>query len=413
MNIQIPSARPLLGLDAALADAARRIQLTPTKHAKATANFEALCSYIDRPSSALHGRVLACYGSGSFGTGTAIATSVSRDQHDVDAVVELDIAANTDPAEILTLTFTAINGEPGSRYYGKVKQNSRCITVTYDDGVSVDLMPVARLGIQPEHASHAFHLNKERGEKYHKPVDPYDFKVHFNQHVAEDRQFAEAFRRQAVLAEDSAYVSKAETEPLPDVVPLEQKSPLVVAIQLIKRYRDIRFRHRPGQRKPPSVVINAIALELSIPVGAFVDVLIALASHLRQRIVEADRVSMKLEVVNPAWQPDVFTDRWPESTVTQRLFVQDLDHFVTVLSELKRRPEPEKIKEAFEDLFGETVANYAIEKHFEVLAKDSAAGRLSVGKKGFVTGATIAASAMSSITPVRANTNFGGDQLPE
>lgn len=413
MNIQVPAARPLLGLDAALVDAARRIQLSPTKHAKATSNFEALCGYVDRPDSPLHGKVIGCFGSGSFGTGTAIAISVSRNQHDVDAVVELNVRHDNDPEDILSLLYEAINGEKGSRYHGKVRRNSRCITVAYEDGVTVDLMPVARLGIQPERASNAFHWNYEQNEKYHKPVDPYDFREYFNKQVSEDRLFVEAFQRQAVLAQDSEFVLKADTEPLPAAVPIEQKSPLVVAIQLLKRYRDIRHRARPGLRKPPSVMLNALALDFVLPTSSFVEVVLGLAAHIRGKLVTAQRAKEKIVVKNPAWQFDIFTDRWPESLDAQQAFILDLDNFINTLTELHRFPTQENIQRQFKHLFGETVADYATSKHYEALAKEAASGKLSVGAKGVVLGSATATATVKSITPVRANTNFGGGALPE
>jgi hypothetical protein len=58
--------------------------------------------------------------------------------------------------------------EEGSRYHGMVTQNSRCVTVKYDDGTTIDLMPVARIAGQPERAGHLFHFKKETGETAHK-----------------------------------------------------------------------------------------------------------------------------------------------------------------------------------------------------------------------------------------------------
>ena len=69
---------------------------------------------------------------------------------------------------ILGLLYEAINGEEGSRYHGMVTQNSRCVTVKYDDGTTIDLMPVARIAGQPERAGHLFHFKKETGETAHK-----------------------------------------------------------------------------------------------------------------------------------------------------------------------------------------------------------------------------------------------------
>src|SRR2546421_355097 len=87
-----------------------------------------------REGSPLEGLVTECYPSGSFATGTAIASRVAKDQHDVDVVMEIDVAADAAPSIMLEALFNAINGEPGSRYHGKVTQNSRCVTVEYGDG---------------------------------------------------------------------------------------------------------------------------------------------------------------------------------------------------------------------------------------------------------------------------------------
>jgi hypothetical protein len=173
MNVAYPGAWPKISeVDALLMDVARRIQLNKSKHETAETNFRALCQHVDREGSPLHKKVLECYPSGSFATGTAIASRVAKNQHDVDVVIELDVPPNSSPKVMLGLLFEAINGEPGSRYYGMVTQNSRCVTVKYGDGTTVDLMPVAQLAGQPERAGHLFHYKKETGETFHKPVNP-------------------------------------------------------------------------------------------------------------------------------------------------------------------------------------------------------------------------------------------------
>src|SRR4051794_30642565 len=112
MNVVYPGQWPQISeADALLMDVARRIQLTKTKHDIAERNFRALCEYVDREGSPLHNRVVECYPSGSFATGTAIASRVAKNQHDVDVVIELDVDPNSPPATILGLLLEAINGE--------------------------------------------------------------------------------------------------------------------------------------------------------------------------------------------------------------------------------------------------------------------------------------------------------------
>jgi hypothetical protein len=411
--LNAPFSLALTDVDSALIECARRVQLSPSKHNSATQHYEALCSYVDRDESPLHGLVLGCFGAGSFGTGTATATSVSRDQHDVDVVIELNISSDTQPDTVLTTLYDAINGEPGTRYHGKVTRNSRCVTVEYEDGVKVDLMPVARLNIYPERASNLFHWRPEKSEAYHKPVNPYDFREEFNSRVAQDRLFFEAFQRQAALAQDSAYLlEKADAEPFPEIIPLEQKSPLVVAIQLIKRFRDIRYRSRKGPRKPPSIAINAIAIDMKIEGLAFADIVVGLAERIRQKIVDADRLSLKISVANPAWEQDIFTDRWPESLDAQRLFAADLRELSSALINLKRATSDADVLEILTSLFGENVANVAIEKRFLSKAKAATLGGAGIGAGGTIL-STVTSPAVAKVTAIPKNTSFGGGVLDD
>jgi hypothetical protein len=174
MNIAAPQNWPQISeADALLIYVADRIQLSRTQHETADRNFRALCRHVDREGSPLHGKVLECYPGGSFATGTAIVSKVKANQHDVDVVIELDVDPNAPPKEVLRLLFEAINGEEGSRYHGKVTLNSRCVTVEYEDGTTVDLMPVARFAGGPLRAGYLFNHKKETGESYHKPVNPW------------------------------------------------------------------------------------------------------------------------------------------------------------------------------------------------------------------------------------------------
>jgi hypothetical protein len=221
--------------DALMMDVGRRIQLSKTKHAVAEQNFGALCRYVDREGSPLEGKVIECYPSGSFATGTAIVSRVAKNQHDVDVVMEINASPRAPPSEILQMLYQAINGEPGTRYHDMIRQNSRWITVTYEDGATVDLMPVARIA-GPDRAA----------------VNPWGWAKYFNDRIEFDRNFYEMFKGRQVLAEDRM-VEEAETQPLPEHVPLEEKSPRTIAIQLLKRNRDVAFRstERRALRKPP------------------------------------------------------------------------------------------------------------------------------------------------------------------
>lgn len=396
--------------DAMLMDIARRVQISPTKQSEAEQHFQALCAYVDRVGSPLEGMVIACYPGGSFATGTAIASSVSKDQHDVDVVMELDIDASSDPKRTLGLLYEAINSVPGSRYYGRVKLNSRCVTVHYDDGVHVDLMPIARLVATPEKAGNLFHSKPQSGESYHKQVNPWGFAEHFNGQTAYDPVFAAMFEARSMA--DSGVLAKADVEPLPAQVPLTEKSARVVALQLIKRNRDVRFRNR-SKRKPPSIVLSALALEVA-PTGlGLLEEVVSISMHIARRLQERSVQNLCIEVRNPSFGPDIFTDRWPQNPGNQNEFVRDLEYLVRQLARL--RSENISITESkaiLDDLFGETPAKYAINEIMERSRREMEKGAMRFGPTGRVHAVAAAAIAAKSTT-ARASTNMGGGWLPD
>lgn len=397
--------------DAMLMDVARRVQLSPTKHDEAQQHFEALCSYVDREGSPLQDKVIACYPGGSFATGTAIASSVSKDQHDVDVVMELDVPASSDPETILNLLFDAINGQPGSRYHGRVTRNSRCVTVEYDDGVRVDLMPISRLTAAPEKAGHLFHFKRQPLESYHKPVNPWGFADHFNSQTAYDPVFAAIFESRSMA--DGRTVAKADVDPLPERVPLSEKAARVVALQLIKRNRDVRFRNR-SQRKPPSVVLAAMALEVGPSGAGLLEEIISISAHIAQRLEERSGDNLCIDVRNPAYVPDVFTDRWPQNLADQNEYIRDLQYLIRQLARL--RTENVSLTETntiLDDLFGETAAKYAISEHMERSRRSMHKGTMQFGPTGRVHAGVTAAAIATNCTPARASTNMGGEWLPD
>lgn len=397
--------------DALLMDVARRVQLSPTKHGEAEKHYHALCNWVDRSGSPLEGKVVTCYPGGSFATGTAIASRVKKDQHDVDVTIELNISPSSDPATILDLLFKAINGEEGTRYHGMVTRNSRCVTVTYDDGVRVDLMPIARLAGHPERAGHLFHWREENAESYHKPVNPWGFADLFNRETTFDPVFAAMFDARG-LTMDGAF-AKAETEPLPEQVPLSEKSARVVALQLIKRNRDVRYRHRQG-RKPPSVVLAALALEVAPTGGGLADEMISIASHISTRLRDEGRSGRLLTVTNPSYVPDVFTDRWPAKLDEQSLYVQDLAH---LSRQLRRLQEAEisltEMKLILDDLFGETAASFALDELLTRSQAEAEKGALRFGSTGRIVTAAASTVILAISTPARASTQMGGGCIPD
>jgi hypothetical protein len=135
VNIAHPGPWPTIAdYDAMLMDVARRIQLTKTKHELAETNFRALCDYVDREGSPLENKVIECYPSGSFATGTAIASRVAKDQHDVDVVMEIDVPANTAPSVMLGASSRRLTANRAAGTMGKSRRTAGALPLSMVTG---------------------------------------------------------------------------------------------------------------------------------------------------------------------------------------------------------------------------------------------------------------------------------------
>jgi len=247
-------------------------------------------------------------------------------------------------------------------------------------------------------------------------VNPWAFADEFNRRVEFDPKFYDLFRGRRLLVEGDV-LAKAETQPMPDHARLEEKSPRVVAIQLIKRARDVAFRIRDRRlRKPPSIVIAAIALDAGPVNPRLIDEVISVAGAVRLKLRERTNQRGTVQVFNPAYSPDEFTDRWPENYDTQSLYDADLRRLIVELYRL--RNESLSIAEKTELLkrvFGESVASYAIDSYLDARRHEMEAGRLHMGRQGKVLGSLAAPAVIAGArtTPVRTATREGGGRLAE
>ena len=93
--------------------------------------------------------------------GATIARCSDREEYDIDVIVVLDIPWNSDPEAVLDALYRAIRGEPGSRYYDKTIRHTRCVCVTYEDGMHIDLTPAVLVAQREPRTSVMFHSKPE------------------------------------------------------------------------------------------------------------------------------------------------------------------------------------------------------------------------------------------------------------
>jgi hypothetical protein len=361
--------------DILLADVAIKLQLSPTQYKLAVRRVETLAEWLDRVDSPLRGKVTLIYAQGSMAINATIAARNTREDFDIDAIAQMILAPGTTAQQALDLLFLAIRGEKGSRYYDVTTRNTRCVTVDYQ-GMHVDFTPAELLPHREPRASHIFHHRPETPDLPGMRIvaNPFGFAEWFIAVTPRASRFEEFFEKRSREA-DRLLVRAAETEDVPEQIPAYLKPPAVVALQLMKRFRNIQYAAREG-RCPPSVMIACRVGTAGSGTGRPFAELCFQARSLLKFFGEHQATGRLAQVINPTCPEDVFTDRWPGNLKTQVVFVDDLKFLVAQLARLENGADLETIQEVFARLFGEDVSRSVIEEFADRTGESIATGGL-------------------------------------
>ncbi|MBN9048804.1 MAG: nucleotidyltransferase [Rhizobiales bacterium] len=384
-----------------LAETAVRIELPPSLHQLAVDRYAAVSKHAERPDSPLHDKVTWFYPQGSMAIRSTIKSHRRDDGFDIDIVAELLLHGALTPAQVLDLLFEAINGPPGSMYHGMVERQTRCITVRYADGMHLDITPSELLDAHDPRRSHIFHAKPGEPATHHRylTMNSWAFCDWFNANTPVDLLFEQAYRKRALAFDQMRVLAEAEVKPVPGHSSTEAgKSASVVALQLLKRNRNMRYASRKGQRLPPSVMMACFSGHTSVPGSSISDALDTIAAVILEALERADRSNTLIDLRNPKCNNDRFTDRWPENAQAQRIYIDDLKLFrrqlAAIMSDQLTLPQK---RDLLVVMFGEGPAQSAVNDYAATLGQAVATGSRKIAPSGKVL--PIAAAAPAIITP--------------
>lgn len=367
-------------LDIMLADIAVRVQLTPTDYERAIEHYDAINEWMDREDSPLHGLIELLYTQGGFMIGATVARHSTDSEFDIDAMVQINWSTDIDPETALATTHHAIRGEPGSRYYKKVDRKTRCSTVQYD-GMHLDVTPTVRLIDREEKTGYIFHSKpSDPNEPKLKPfANPHGLGNWFIASTPADEVFGLYFEK-ASLDYDrmrlGEALAKADAAPVPVQMPVYRKSRAVIALQLIKRWRNLAYDSRHASlRMPPSVLLSYYVAMNANRTRTLADELIHQVECIIAALKDAERLGSTIREFNPKCPEDELTDRWPANLAEQRILIDELTAFALQLHRLQDGLPLADMQRILEDLFGERPAREAVRKYTGQHIDDNKAGK--------------------------------------
>lgn len=388
-----------------LADTAIKVELPPSQHMIAIERYEAVRTYIEREGSLLRGLVALFYPQGSMAISATIRAKRRDDGYDIDIIAELLLAIGTPPAVVLDLLFKALRGEPGSRYYDMVKRQTRCVTIYYADGMHLDVTPSILVNEQDPRRSNIFHAKPGAPhEDKTLEMNSHAFARHFRDLTPVDFLFASAYAKRAWLAD--AALAKAEAEEVPPhSSELGGKSTSVVALQLLKRNRNILYQPRTSLRMPPSAMMSCLTAEVAVPGRSIGAALVVISTHILTSLEQAQAAGKLVDVRNPKCSSERFTDRWPENLAAQDLYIRDLRRFQGQLAELMDPARSLKEKgDLLAAMFGEQPARDVIRDYNLRIGQSVQSGQRLIGAGG---GVLVGAPAVAKAPAVKPHTFYG------
>ena len=238
---KLPLSEPI---DFLLADVAIRIQLTATHHALAVKRYETVNAWIERDGSPLKDRVTVFYPQGSMAIGATVASKLEYDEFDIDLIAQIDLPADTPPHRMLSVLEQAIRGEPDSRYYDMVERCTRCIQIQYSDDMHLDVTPMVRLPDLAERSGYIFHAPERAASNDDRKIiaNPWGFAEWFKALTPPDHGFSAAFQKRSdEYGRAHVRAKAADVDDVPEHCEAHEKSMAVIALQLLKRFRNVRY----------------------------------------------------------------------------------------------------------------------------------------------------------------------------
>jgi hypothetical protein len=346
-------------IDRILSEIALSIQLPPSLHDQATGRYEAVRRYLEA-TTAFRDQIEHFYPQGSMAIDATISARGTDDEYDLDIVTQLgDRFRGLAPLAILIELEAALSDYPVQ----KVLRQTRCITLFYADKMHLDVTPALRVYGTLDRESEITHAKGPAPSADDRLVDmnAYGFAEWYRQRTPIELRLAKAFQRRW-LDHAGRIRADAEVDDVPDQCDFIVKNTATLALQLIKRFRNIRYARYTG-RIPPSVMLSYYAGMAAQPNMSLSEMVGRLATWIIGDIERASMYGQKLRVANPVCPDDVFTDRWPESIAQQNEFARHLKDLVASLDKMRKGELfPDAMMDELRENFGDRVVTRAADQ---------------------------------------------------
>lgn len=407
MSLVAPAIRPYTPSieDALLAETAIRIQLPPHLHARASDRYNAIASYLESHPD-LANCTIRVAPQGSMATGTTVAAR-GDEGFDIDAILHIVApleVLGSEPREVLVKLRELL--EACHHWKGRTRLRRRCVTIEYADGMHLDITPWVER--KPLRFGLVFHHDPERRQSMLVASSPERFAEWLEEQVPDEPGFAHYFAETTLARNSLRFAEAMEVDPVPAQEEAYEKPRAKIALQLMKRNRNLRYAESRFAM-PPSILLARLVGETApyaLAGGNLLDETTRIVGHVLGRLDEID-AGVDRDIANPRDYEEPLLDRWPADMATLRHYRATLGDLYVGLVQLPRQTLDEK-RRSVKRLFGEAVGEAAVNDVLATYRRNVGGNgfRAAVGGTGAVAfGSTQAAGGLHTARP----TQFYGD----
>jgi Second Messenger Oligonucleotide or Dinucleotide Synthetase domain len=366
---------PALQLDDVLYEICEDIQLSRFRHEQAQERYKALAHVLESEESPFRLQRPFIYPQGSMRLGTTVRPL--RGPHDLDFVMQLSRSHNEiRPMTLLLTLFKYLNEH--STYGPMVSLKNRCVRIEYANEFYLDILPAC--------------LNLEAGANCIKVPDRQLQEWKDSNPIG----YAEWFTKKSETALLKVVLARAI--PVPNQQTAEQKHPLQLVVQLLKRWRDVYYKNS-CEIAPISIVLTTLAAKHYDGDDCINSALAKILDRICNEIQAADASHSRIQVCNPANPSEDLSERWDSDWESYEAFTEGM-------RSLRRQwnlvlTKSVNVNTELERLFGETV-QIAVIKQAKRVQELRSNKLLGVKPSGIITGVGAAGT-----LPMRSNTYHG------
>ncbi|NCT69193.1 MAG: nucleotidyltransferase [Rhodanobacteraceae bacterium] len=301
------------------------LDLPPAKYEAAERSYRSLAEWLGRPESRFADDDVAVYLQGSFRMGTAIAP-IRGDEYDLDVVCEIRWSKDRRTQEQLHDALGAEVTAYAERFGMEAPDEwDRCWTLNYAEAAKfhMDVLPcvpdAARQRLLREAASVSLAHVEQAVSITDRTHRQYRF-ISQDWPASNPNGYANWFyeRMRTVFDTRREYLRLVEAKvDVADIPSFRVRTPLQLAIQLLKRHRDLQFSEQQTSAKPTSIIITTLSALAYQQEATIAEALTRILADMSNFIAQDGRGYW---IANPADPRENFADAWNEDAANAEAF---------------------------------------------------------------------------------------------